>query len=90
MIAQKKLGQAEPIEHNKSINCFHDTRNESNAQVFRRELQKFIYEMDSSIEYKIKALEEVINFVSDKQEKLFATNLQAAYIARLAVRTMEA
>lgn len=53
-------------------------------QEFRENLPKFIQELDIPITVKIDVLEEIIDFVQDQQMKLFATNLQSAYIAWLA------
>ena len=84
MIAQKKLGNTERLGHNKILTNHDYTELIKRTQEFRRKLPEFIYELDVPLTVKVDVLERVIDEVPNKQMKLFATNLQAAYVARLA------
>lgn len=71
-------------EHNKILTDSNYTELINRTQEFRRKLPEFIYQLDVPLTVKVDVLERVIDEVPNKQMKLFATNLQAAYIARLA------
>ena len=84
MIAQKKLGNTELQGHNKNLTNSNYTELIERTQEFIRKLPEFIYKVDVPLTVKVDVLERVIDEVPNKQMKLFATNLQAAYVARLA------
>ena len=84
MIAQKKPGNTERLGHNKNLTYLNYTELIERTQEFRRKLPELIYKLDVPLTVKVDVLERVIDEVPNKQMKLFATNLQAAYIARLA------
>lgn len=84
MTAQKKPGNTGLQGHNKNLTYLNYTELVERTQEFRRKLPELIYELDVPLTVKVDVLERVIDEVPNKQMKLFATNLQAAYIARLA------
>ena len=85
MLIQKKPGNTGLRKgHNKILTNHDYTELIERTQEFRRKLPKFIYKLDVPLTVKVDVLERVIDEAPSKQMKLFATNLQAAYVARLA------
>lgn len=84
MLTQKKPGNTGLQGHNKILTNSDYTELIERTQEFRRKLPEFIYKLDVPRTVKVDVLEQIIDEVPSKQMKLFATNLQAAYIARLA------
>lgn len=81
---RKSPAIAELQGHNKILTNSDYTELIERTQEFRRKLPEFIYKLDVPLTVKVDVLERVIDEAPSKQMKLFATNLQAAYVARLA------
>lgn len=79
----KKPGKT-GLGHNKILTNSNYSELVTRTQEFRRKLPKFIHDLDVPLTVKVDVLERIIDELPNRQMKLFATNLQSAYIARLA------